>query len=160
VGFTINRGLGAGVYGITRVFSGLDDLSILESVFGGRDHLTSVLESMNVRIVSGKVYMYVDDEDPCVVVGLDHLQKAEERILYLDIIHELVHVKQLMDGMDLYDERYSYVDRPTEIDAYRVVVEEARRLGMKEDEILDYLTVDWITEEELRRLAGRLGITV
>ncbi len=64
-----------------------------------------------------------------------------------------------MDGMDLYDERYSYVDRPTEIDAYRVVVEEARKLGMKEDEILDYLRVDWITEEELRRLVGRLGIT-
>lgn len=159
MGFAINRGLGAGVYGITRVFSGLDDLVILETIFGGKDRLASVLESMNVKIIHGEIYMYVDDEDPCVVVGLDHLQKAEEKILYLDIIHELVHVKQLMDGMDLYDERYSYVDRPTEIDAYRVVVEEARKLGMKEDEILDYLRVDWITEEELRRLVGRLGIT-
>ncbi len=55
---------------------------------------------------------------------------------------------------------YSYVDRPTEIEAYEIAVEEARRLGMKDDEIFDYLHVEWISHDEHKRLASRIGIHV
>ena len=76
----------------------------------------------------------------------------------LDIIHELVHVRQQREGLDLYDRSKAYVDRETEIEAYEYTINEARRIGLSEEEILDYLTVEWITLEEYRRLADRLGV--
>lgn len=103
--------------------------------------------------------MYVDDSDVFIVIGMEHLRTADVRTLYLDIIHELMHVKQLMDGRDVYDERYEYVDRQTEIEAYQVVVDEARLLGMTDEAIMDYLDVEWVTKDGLRRLASRLGVS-
>ena len=77
---------------------------------------------------------------------------------HLNIIHELVHVRQQRDGMDLYDRSKAYVDRETEIEAYEYTIKEARRIGLSKEEILDYLSVEWITPEEYRRLANRLGV--
>ena len=71
-----------------------------------------------------------------------------------------MHVKQQRQGLDLYDSSYVYVDRPTEIEAYEIAVEEARRLGMKDNEIFDYLHVDWISHEEHKRLASRDGVQI
>jgi len=160
VSFIVNRNLGEGLYDITKVFSGLDDLKILQKIYGNKESLASVLGKVKVKVIDSEYYMYVDDTDGCIVVGLNHLAKADERTLYLDIIHELVHVKQFMDGKDIYDERYSYVDRQTEIEAYQVVVDEARKLGMNDDEIMEYLTVEWVSEDGLKRLANRLGVSV
>jgi len=160
VSFIVNRNLGEGLYDITKVFSGLDDLKILQKIYGNKESLASVLGKVKVKVIDSEYYMYVDDTDGCIVVGLNHLAKADERTLYLDIIHELVHVKQFMDGKDIYDERYSYVDRQTEIEAYQVVVDEARKLGMNDDEIIEYLTVEWVSEDGLKRLANRLGVSV
>ena len=69
-----------------------------------------------------------------------------------------MHVKQQREGLDLYDKSTSYVDRQTEIDAYKVAVTEARRIGFDDAQILDYLWVEWITPEEHKRLAESLGI--
>ena len=88
------------------------------------------------------------------------MKNSDKKILYLDIVHELVHVKQQRQGLDLYDKSYSYVDRPTEIEAYTIAVEEARRLGMNDNEIFDYLHVEWISREEHKRLASRVGVLI
>lgn len=112
-------------------------------------------------IVDGSTsYMHVKNTDASVVIGRDHLKNSEKNILYLDIIHELVHVKQQRQGLDLYDDSYVYVDRPTEIEAYEIAVEEARNLGMNDHEIFDYLHVEWISSIEHRRLASRVGIKI
>ena len=76
----------------------------------------------------------------------------------MDIIHELCHVKQHLQGRDLYDRSRAYVDRETEIEAYEITVKEARRIGLDDNAILDYLCVSWITPEEHERLARRLGV--
>lgn len=102
--------------------------------------------------------MHVTNEDATVVVSPKHLKDSDHVTLYLDIVHELVHVKQQRQGLDLYDKSYSYVDRPTEIEAYVVAVEEAKRLGMDHDKILDYLHVEWISHEEHKRLAENVGL--
>ena len=104
--------------------------------------------------------MHVTNNDASIVVGRDHLKNSEKNILYLDIIHELVHVKQQRQGLDLYDESYVYVDRPTEIEAYKITVEEAKNLGMNDHEIFDYLYVEWISSIEHKRLASRVGIQI
>ena len=56
--------------------------------------------------------------------------------------------------------RFEYVDRPTELEAYKHTIKEARRLGMTDDEIVDYLRVTWLDEEEVRRLARNLAVKV
>lgn len=156
--FVINRNLGKGIYDITQVFTGLENLQVLQKIYGDKKSLASVLGKVKVKIVDSEYYMHVDDTDCSIVVGLNHLAKADERTLYLDIVHELVHVKQFKDGRNIYDERYSYVDRQTEIEAYQVVVNEARKLGMNDDEIMEYLTVEWVSEDGLKRLANKLGV--
>jgi hypothetical protein len=121
--------------------------------------LREILSETEVTLTAnGTRYMHVDDEDGSLVVGLDYLRDADERYLYLDTIHELIHVKQHLDGKELFDEEYSYADRPTEIEAYQCTVEEARRLGMTEEEIAQYLYVEWMTEKEFARMLETLGV--
>jgi hypothetical protein len=102
--------------------------------------------------------MYVDDDDGSLVVGLEYLRTADLKYLYLDVIHELVHVKQYREGKELFDESYSYVDRPTEIEAYRCTVEEGRNIGMTDDALAEYLHVEWITQKQHERLLETLGV--
>jgi hypothetical protein len=69
-------------------------------------------------------------------------------------------VKQLFDGRELFDDALEYVDRPTEIEAYRNTVNEARKQGMSDEEIYEYLRTEWMSVEELRRLATSVGVTL
>jgi hypothetical protein len=102
--------------------------------------------------------MYVDAEDGNLVIGMEYIRNAEALYLYPDIIHELVHVKQDLDGRELFDEKYSYADRPTEIEAYQYTVEEARRLGMTEQDIVQYLYVEWMAKDEFARMLDTFGV--
>lgn len=90
----------------------------------------------------------------------EYLRTGDERYLYLDVIHELVHIRQFIEGKELFDSRYSYVDRPTEIEAYSAATREAERIGMKKEEILDYLKVEWVSEEEFQRLLRAVSFGV
>jgi hypothetical protein len=75
------------------------------------------------------------------------------------VLHELAHVKQFREGKELYDRRFAYFERPTEIEAYAVAVEEARRIGMGKEEIVEYLKVEWVTEEEFAKFVAMMRIT-
>lgn len=55
-------------------------------------------------------------------------------------------------GRDVYPQNMKYVDQPTEIEAYRLTVEEARKIGLNRKEIEEYLKVDWIDEEDHKKL--------
>jgi hypothetical protein len=63
-----------------------------------------------------------------------------------------------MDGKELFDGRFEYVDRPTEIEAYRYTVKEARRLGLSEERICQYLKTEWMSEEDLKKLARHVEV--
>jgi len=102
--------------------------------------------------------MFVSNDDGCITIGLAHLRNASDEFLYLDIIHELCHVKQHLQGRNLYDRSKPYVDRETEIEAYEITVREARRIGLDDQAIANYLRVSWITRDEHRRLARRMGL--
>jgi hypothetical protein len=104
------------------------------------------------------MYMYIDDEAGNVVAGLGYLKEGEETIVYLDVLHELTHIRQWHEGKALWDRRYNYVDRPTELEAYRVAVDEARRLDMTDREIAEYLRVEWTSREEHERLCKHLDV--
>jgi hypothetical protein len=156
----VNSAIQNGTYGLEEIFVNLKNVEVLLKIFETKEALEDVFENTTVMVNDSTHYMHVTNDDASIVIGRNHLQNSEKRILYLDIIHELVHVKQQRQGLDLYDKSYSYVDRPTEIEAYAIAVEEARRLGMKDKEIFDYLHVEWISEAEHKRLASRMGIVI
>jgi hypothetical protein len=154
----INRNITPGDYSLAEIFDGLKEVSVLTRVFKTKEELDDVFLKTKVIVEENDHYMYVKNDDASIVIGFRHLQNSDSKILYLDIIHELVHVMQQRQGLDLYNKSYAYVDRPTEIEAYEIAVLEAKNLGMNKEEILDYLLVEWITPEEYKRLASHVGL--
>ena len=156
--FTVNRSFDLGSYRLREIFSGLEEVEPLIKCVGDTSTLKQMLDRTRVTLKDEDGYMYVNDEDGSLVVGLEYLKSGELNHLYLDVIHELVHVKQYLQGRELFDRRFRYVDRPTEIEAYRCCVEEGRKKGMSEEAIAEYLYVEWITEREHARLLKTLGV--
>lgn len=155
----VNRGLKPGQYRLEEVFTDIRTYGVLGDIFADREEIDAIIMRTKVFVVERPREMFVDNDDGSITIGLAHLQRASDVVLYLDIIHELCHVKQHLQGRNLYDRDKSYVDRETEIEAYLVTVQEARRIGLNEDAIVNYLRVSWITPEEHRRLARRMDIT-
>ncbi|HJX66960.1 MAG TPA: hypothetical protein VJ860_23760 [Polyangia bacterium] len=62
----------------------------------------------------------------------------------------------LVDTISLWDERFVYVDRPTEIEGYAVAIEEGRRLGMTSEDIADHLAAPWMTADDTTRLLAHV----
>ena len=147
-----------GRYRLRDIFSGLQDVEILNRYVGDPSLLGKILEVTEVTVTNQADYMHVNDMDGSLFLGLEYLRSGELRHIYLDIIHELIHIRQYLEGKELFDEKFNYVDRPTEIEAYQCTVEEARKMGMSEDAIADYLYVEWITTKEHQRLLKALGV--
>ncbi len=136
-------------------FKGYEKLPAIKEIFG--DETEHVLSKLKVEFM-GFGYMGVDDTDGHLLVNARYLKNGDKVDIYLDIVHELCHVKQFMEGRELFDPNYDYVDRPTEVEAYRYTVKEARRLGLSDERILQYLKTEWMSERDLRCLAGAVGV--
>lgn len=153
-----NRNTPHGQYLLTDIFPDIKQNRAVREIFDTPEELDAVLRQTRVIISDQPSYMRVDNDDGSILIGHHHLVHAADVILHLDIIHELVHVQQHRRGLDLYDRTLAYVDRPTEIEAYALTVKEARRIGLSDRQIFDYLCVEWITPQEHARLAKRLGV--
>ena len=103
-------------------------------------------------------YMGVSNMDGHIMVSSRYLNNGDKVDIYLDVIHELTHVKQFFEGKELFDINYGYTERPTEVEAYRNAVKEAKRLGLGDERICEYLKTEWMSEEELKRLAKALNV--
>jgi hypothetical protein len=157
--FRINRRLGPGQYGLTDVFADIRSCNVLSAIFADAEEIERVIAGTRVLVVDTPYEIFVDNGNGSITIGLNHLRSSSDEFLYLDIIHELCHVKQHLQGRNLYDRSKSYVDRETEIEAYEVTVREARRIGLNDAMISNYLSVYWITPEEHKRLNERLNVT-
>ncbi|MEM0128633.1 MAG: hypothetical protein QXG65_00480 [Thermoplasmata archaeon] len=175
-GFRIARDLPAGRHPLESVFPGIGSLPLAGQVEPDPVRRAALVAETAVQIVPADLWMYVapreipahragwrpivsPDQD-CIVVGRSHLRHSPAIVLYMDIYHELCHVRQRRNGADLWPPGLGYVERPTEIEAYRVVIEEARRLGASDAFLQDYLKVEWIGPDEYRRLLETLGVPV
>jgi hypothetical protein len=154
-GIAMKRDSEAGSFFFFEIFQGFGELEAVTSIF--QDDTEKVLKSLKVDLQSRRGYARVDDETGNIVVSLDYLKQGDERHIYLDVIHELVHIRQFMEGKELFDMKYGYLERPTEIEAYAAAVEEAKKIGMKEDEIVEYLRVEWVTEDEFQLFLQTMG---
>lgn len=157
LGVTIRRDAPIRLHPFTQYFQGFERVEAVRRIFG--DRTEEVLEGLQVEFFSSRFgFMGVSPVDGHLIVSTHYLKTGEERDLYLDVIHELVHVRQFQEGSELFPDDVAYADRPTEIEAYAVAVEEARRLGMGEAEIREYLEVPWMDEKDHARLVANLGV--
>jgi len=154
----LNRilGIGASTHVFTDYFRDFEKLEAVWGIFGERTE--EVLRSLKVDLTWFGGYMFVDSSNGHLVVSARYLNSGDKVDIYLDLIHELCHVRQLMEGKELFDPKYSYVERPTEIEAYRYTVQEARRLGLSDERICEYLQTEWISDEDLKFLAKAVNV--
>lgn len=158
LGVEIRRNAEVKLLPFTDHFVGFEKLAAVRSLFGVKT--AQVLKDLKVEFFSLRFgYMSVSDEDGHILISTNHLKNADLRVLYLDVIHELFHVKQFMEGKNLFQNEFEYVDSPIEVPAYRFTIEEAKRIGMKTSEIIEYLKVEWVTEEQHARLVKTLALS-
>ena len=156
----INRGVEPGRRKITDAFPTLRDDPMMLGIFGTLDVVDEVLSTVCLNVVEAPHYMYINRDDGSINSGLGHLRNSDIEVLYLDILHELYHIKQQREGADLYPENVAYVDTPTEIEAYEYTVKAGRHIGMTDSDILNYLYVEFVSHEDHMKLARRLNLVV
>ena len=153
----IERAAPTRLYPFERFFRGFQHVAAVRELFG--DDTATLLRHLKVEFFSSKFgYMGTSDVDGHLIVSTHYLETGEFRTIYLDIVHELCHVKQFREGRPLFRPDLNYVDTPTEVEAYGFTVKEGRRIGMTDAELVDYLKVEWIDAKDHRRLARRLGL--
>jgi hypothetical protein len=157
-GFRVRRDTEIGEYRLTDVFAGLESSSSLMKVFGSKSQMVKITQHLKLRVEPNDSGLWFDRDTGTICIGSKHLTGAKADFLYLDVIHVLVHVCQFLEGRDLYDQAFEYVERPTELEAYRYTVAEARKVGLDESEILRYLRMDAADDSELGKLMDRIGV--
>jgi len=134
------------LFPFTDYFKGFEKVQAVRSVFG--EETDAVLGNLKVSFISLKfMYMGIKDEDGNINVGTYHLRHSDLRTLYLDIVHELFHIKQWQEDRIHFGEEHrkfmgdfsKYYSSPIEVPAYKHTVREAERIGMPKDEIVEYL---------------------
>jgi len=140
----------------TDYFRGFEKNDVIRQLFG--DRTEEVLDGLKIHFSWVGGYMGVNASNGNLMVNPDYLRTGDRVDIYLDVIHELVHTRQWMDGKSLFGGGYRSVERPTEVEAYRYTVEEARRLGLSDERICGYLKTEWMSDEDLRHLAKTLGV--
>lgn len=143
-------------YLFTKYFKGFEKVEAVRRIFG--QETEKILSELKVEFAGIRGYMGVSEMDGHLIISARYLNEGDETDVYLDIIHELVHVKQFLDGKELFDSDYTYIERPTELEAYRIAVEEARRLGLNEERICQYLRTEWMSDEDFKRLTKSVNI--
>jgi len=157
-GFRVKRDTRIGEYKLTDVFAGLESSTSLIKVYGSKSQMSKIINHLKLRVEPNDSGLWFDRDTGTICIGSKHLGGAKADFLYLDVIHVLVHVCQFLEGRDLYDQAFEYVERPTELEAYRYTVAEARSVGLDETEILRYLRMDAADDSELGKLMDKIGV--
>ena len=77
-------------------FKGFEKVEAVRGIFG--EKTDEVLHNLNVEISWIMGYMFVDGSDGHLVISKNYLNSGDKTDIYLDLIHELCHVKQFMEG--------------------------------------------------------------
>jgi hypothetical protein len=173
--FRPDRQRPAGRYRLLELFQGLER-TVPFSKYPGDDRETRrIARSTWVYLNDGPGWMYVaprrtppevrrhgfrmvETPDDAIVVARGHFQNSPLMDVYLDLIHEFLHILQRHQGRELWPARLPYADRPTEVEAYSFSVAEARRLGVSDRYLRAYLHIPWIGAAEFRHLLENVGV--
>lgn len=165
-----------GRYRLLDIFQGLERTVPFGKYPGEDGQILRIAKNTWAEVAEGPGWMYVaprktppevrsagfrmvETEDDVIVVAQGHLRNSPSMDVYLDIIHEFLHILQRKQGRELWPgPKFPYVDRPTEVEAYAFSVVEARRLGVPDGYLRTYLEVPWVRRSEYRRLLRHLGV--
>jgi len=151
------RTLGRGLHPYRSLLPRLEESPVAHRIGSRTTPLGPLMDGARVRIRTGEGYCYVDVKAPAIVLFESYYRQANPLDLYLDLTHELTHLRQLSEGKELWDHSLHYVDRPTEIEGYAIAVEEGLRLGMTEAQVLQHLSNPWLNDAEIARLRENIG---
>lgn len=121
--------------------------------------IEQLLDAAFVEIAEGEGFCFVNVEDcesPVIILFESYYILGNQLDLYIDLAHELTHLRQHIEGKELWDPEFHYVDRPTEIEGYAVAVEEGIRLGMTEEQVMQHLSNPWLSPAETARLRANI----
>jgi hypothetical protein len=138
----------------TNNFKGFEKVASVKRLFG--EKTTDILKQLTVKFTYDTIYMRVTDEGH-LLINPDYFQTGNTTDLYLDIIHELVHVKQVFEGKSS-NPNVCYVERPLEIEAYGITVDEAKKLNLTEEQIINYLESELVKGPDLTKLCTTLEL--
>lgn len=176
-GFTIARDKVPGRYPLLEVFRGFEETVPFRKYPGDDREILKVANATTVHVVDSQGWMYVSptrippeirargfkmetSSTDAIVVAKHHLTGSPDMDLYLDIVHEFLHILQRRQGRELWPGiKVQYVDRHTEIEAYSFSVAEARRLGIPDSYLREYLNVFWISRKDYNRLLKNIGVS-
>jgi hypothetical protein len=148
----VNRTLSCGMHPYRLLLPRLEESPVARRIETATTSLRPLMDSARVKITPREGYCYVEIKIPAIILAEDYYQQANPLDLYLDLAHELTHLRQLAEGKNLWDHSLHYVDRPTEIEGYAVAVEEGMRLGLTEAEVIRHLSNPWLSNAEVARL--------
>jgi hypothetical protein len=148
---------GEGIHKFSDVMPGLAKREVAGAIAGDRD-VDELLDEARVVCFQGEGFPRVDDHTGHILCPNSYTRIHPPIVVYLDLVHELVHVRQIRDGLQVYHFPEPYVDWPTEQEAYRLTYEEAKRLGLSDRWFWEYLSVPWIDDEEIATLAKAIGM--
>jgi hypothetical protein len=166
-----------GRFPLLDVFVGLEKTVPFRKYPGDDDQILEIARETWAHVADGPGWMYVaprktppevraagfrmvESSDDEIVVARSHLANSPRMDLYLDVIHEFLHILQRKQGRELWlGLKVPYVDRPTEVEAYAFSVAEARRLGVPDSYLRQYLHVTWVKRAEYLRLLRNVGVT-
>jgi hypothetical protein len=174
--FRPQRDTPPGRYPLLTVFAGLERTVPFRKYPGDDARNLAIARNTWARVTEGPGWMYVapvrtppevraagfrmvESRDDEIVVAQSHLAYSPTMDVYLDIVHEFLHILQRRQGRALWlGRKVPYVDRPTEVEAYAFSVAEARRLGVDDAYLRKYLRVTWVKRSEHLRLLRHLGV--
>ncbi len=165
-----------GRFPLLKVFVGLEKTVPFRKYPGDDTRTLKIAEKSWAEVSDGPGWMYVappktppeirevgfrmvETSEDVVVVSRSHLTNSPRMDVYLDVIHEFLHILQRKQGREIWPRRrIPYVDRHTEIEAYSFSVAEARRLRVPDSYLREYLHVPWLRRAEYLRLLRNVGV--
>jgi hypothetical protein len=125
------------------IFVNFGNVTAIRAIFGKRTK--TVLSKLQVGVFDGPGYLWIDNKRgrSRLMASRKYILTGKRLYIYLDVVHELVHIRQHAAGTDLWNEKYAYLERPTEIEAYMAAAKEGMRLGMSAKELKRYLNAPW-----------------
>ena len=176
-GFAPRGDSAPGRHPLLEVFRGLENTVPFRKYPGDDAKILAAAHETWAEITRGPGYMYVapprtppeiraagfrmvETREDVIVVGESHLRNSPRMDVYLDVIHEFLHILQRRQGRVIWPSaKLSYVDRPTEIEAYSFSIAEARRLGVPDSYLRRYLQAPWASKSENLRLLRNVGVS-